>query len=174
MRLLLVMLMCSAAAQAGVYRWVDAGGEVHFSDHPVPQAQKIRVVGDSPASPAKPQTDSAGRGKAGDSGGRGSVYTDFELLEPESDHSYRSSEGRVPVSLLLRPGLQKGDRIRLTVDGVQLAERFTTTQLTLDKLSRGTHSLQVEVVDAEGHVVQAASPPVSFHVRRSPEQLPTP
>jgi hypothetical protein len=166
MRRLLVMLMCSTSAQAGVYKWVDADGQVHFSDHAVVQAQQIHITGDSPAMPTKGRLSNESRGTSSHGAGQESPYTDFEVLEPETDHSYQTDQGRVLISLLLRPGLQKGHAVQLRVDGTPMAQRFTTTQLALEKLSVGTHSLQAEVVDGEGHV-QVASQPVSFHVQRS-------
>src|SRR5687767_6430122 len=39
----LVLLGASALAQADVYRWVDARGEVHYSDRWVPGSELIKV-----------------------------------------------------------------------------------------------------------------------------------
>ena len=40
---LLLALVLATAAQAGdVYRWKDAKGEVHYSDQPVPGAERVR------------------------------------------------------------------------------------------------------------------------------------
>jgi hypothetical protein len=43
---IIVGLLAALAAQAAVvYRWVDADGVVHYSDQPVPGAQKIITAG---------------------------------------------------------------------------------------------------------------------------------
>ena len=48
-----VLVLACAAAQAELYRWVDAGGEVHYSDQPPPanikQFAKIKVAGGKPS-----------------------------------------------------------------------------------------------------------------------------
>src|SRR6202035_892894 len=39
----LMLLVCSLAAAATVYKWVDEHGVVHYSDQPHPNAQKMSV-----------------------------------------------------------------------------------------------------------------------------------
>ncbi|HKZ72748.1 MAG TPA: DUF4124 domain-containing protein [Steroidobacteraceae bacterium] len=39
----LLLVGTSVAAQADVYRWVDAGGEVHYSDRWVPGSELIKI-----------------------------------------------------------------------------------------------------------------------------------
>ena len=66
--LLLVLLVASTPAGAGVYKWTDAQGRVHYSDSPPPEAKaqqvKVRInsiqgpavvstVRDTPAAKAK-------------------------------------------------------------------------------------------------------------------------
>ncbi len=41
-----------AAAQADVYRWVDASGEEHYSDRPVEGAELVRTTSPRPPGPA--------------------------------------------------------------------------------------------------------------------------
>lgn len=43
-RLIPVLLLCLAAsAEAGVYKWTDANGKVHYSDQPPPAAEVQKV-----------------------------------------------------------------------------------------------------------------------------------
>lgn len=57
-------LVAGAAAHADVYRWVDARGEVHYSDRWVPGSERIKVDRGR-ASGERPAADAAPRG-AGD------------------------------------------------------------------------------------------------------------
>lgn len=54
--LLLLLLALPVLAQATVYRWVDAAGQVHYSQTPPPdvgaEPQSIRTVPASPSAPA--------------------------------------------------------------------------------------------------------------------------
>lgn len=47
MRWLAIVLVfgCAQAAFAGIYKWTDAAGEVHFSDSPHAGANKVRLRG---------------------------------------------------------------------------------------------------------------------------------
>jgi len=56
MRPLLVLtaalVLAPLAAQADVYRWVDTGGEVHYSDRPVEGAELVSTSSPRPPTPA--------------------------------------------------------------------------------------------------------------------------
>jgi hypothetical protein len=49
------MLVLATAAQAGVTRWVDAEGKVHYSDQPPPPTAKSQKSLDLKSSPAMPK-----------------------------------------------------------------------------------------------------------------------
>lgn len=49
------MLVLATAAQAGVTRWVDAEGKVHYTDQPPPTSAKSQKNLDLKSSPALPQ-----------------------------------------------------------------------------------------------------------------------
>lgn len=60
---LLMVLLAASAAQAGVYKWTDANGRVHYSSSPPPggQAEQVRIrsapassEADTPAPAAAP------------------------------------------------------------------------------------------------------------------------
>lgn len=40
----LLLVVAGAAPAAGVYRWVDATGQVHYSDKPIAQAQRVNAA----------------------------------------------------------------------------------------------------------------------------------
>jgi len=52
---IVLMLMLAATAQAGVTRWVDAEGKVHYSDQPPPPSAKSQKNLDLKSSPNLPQ-----------------------------------------------------------------------------------------------------------------------
>lgn len=60
------MLALATAAQAGVSRWVDAEGKVHYSDQPPPATAKSQKTLDLKAGPALPKSapDSKGAEKS--------------------------------------------------------------------------------------------------------------
>lgn len=55
-RLLLALMCCfAAAAQAGVYKWTDANGKVHYSDQPPPTVEASKVQISRPAGVTAPE-----------------------------------------------------------------------------------------------------------------------
>jgi hypothetical protein len=56
------MLMLATATQAGVTRWVDADGKVHYSDQPPPSTAKSQKTLDLKNNPALPQAAPDGKG----------------------------------------------------------------------------------------------------------------
>jgi hypothetical protein len=166
---LYALLLCSMGVQAGVYKWVDAEGRVHFSDRPVENAQEMlryekdvsHQAPNEKGSPAE-EKESAGNETTGS-------YTTFELVQPENNQTFRTDEGTVPVGMLLQPGLQKGHEIQIIIDGNPIQGHTTTTQLMLEQVSRGTHQLHALVVDAEGKN-QISSQKVTFHVRQGAKE----
>ena len=56
--------------------------------------------------------------------------------------------------------------IQIFVDGNKLKGDLTTTQFTLNDLNRGTHSLQVKIVDAQGNT-RSTAPSINFHLRKA-------
>lgn len=65
MRQLLVialMLAAATASHAGITRWVDADGKVHFSDQPAPATAKSQKTLDIKSSPAATKTSPDSKG----------------------------------------------------------------------------------------------------------------
>ena len=167
---LLVFLVCALPMQAnaGLYKWVDEAGNVNYSDRPVEQAEDLSIPGlVSPASTENAETDpvteDATTEQVEQSPGS---YRLFKILVPEENQTFRSDQGEVSISLLLEPTLDAGHQFQLTLDGNPIQGRFTSTQLLIRQVTRGTHGLQVSIVDSEGTTV-ASSNSVNFHMRRA-------
>jgi PPE-repeat protein len=154
-----LLILLAAGTSAEVYRWVDAEGQTHFSDRPVPGSERVdprsgtASVGPEPTVPEASLAPMLG------------PYSGFEIVSPEANQTLRLESGSLPVSLLLDPPLMVGHRLELLVDGVPISiEEPIGTQLTLNGLSFGTHMAVARVLDSIGVVARSA--PVSFHLRR--------
>ena len=82
------------------------------------------------------------------------------------------------VGWQIRPGLRPGDRVTLALDGRLLAGVSPTgTSFTITPVDRGTHTLMVSIVDADGRGLCQSSA-VTVHVRQpslySPTRRPVP
>lgn len=164
------LLLCLSAglSQAAVYRWVAPDGSTVFSDSrpaggrgPAVQEVHIRPPRTVPAliplrterrSPpaAVPQT--PGR------------YTDFAIRHPNDQGVLRANSGTVSVEITLRPALQRGHRIVLSMDGKVIAQG-PQTAFRLLNVDRGTHTLEATVEDESGRPA-GSTPPISFSLQR--------
>ncbi len=159
---MLLALLVSFTATAEVYKWVDEEGHVTYSDHPregseqvvLPRINSYRAVVPSGSAVSKPTVKGS---KAG--------YTRFDIIKPASEENLQNTGGKVTVALLLQPGLQADDRIRLTLNGQPQPKTLTTTQFILSGIPRGTNTLKADVVNAEGSE-RIASKTITFYVHQ--------
>ncbi|MCU7904782.1 MAG: DUF4124 domain-containing protein [Candidatus Thiodiazotropha sp. (ex Epidulcina cf. delphinae)] len=167
--ILLLLLLTALPLFAGdVYKWTSADGEVIYSERYHPDAERIKVTGKKKTS-AVSLTDqdeeaAAEAAAAGD-------YASFEIVQPADDETVRNADGSVPVGLSLSPTLASGHIIHLYVDGAKLDSDITRTQLILQQLSRGTHTLQAKIVDSQGEPLKDSNS-VTFHLRQAAVSTP--
>lgn len=176
--LVLSLLLVTATAQATIYRWVNAQGDVVFSDTPPPngKAQKLELnhpldTIQTPQQPLSPPP-----GLAPGNGNQRSAYRALTITSPANNQAIRANNGDITVSLNLMPALMPGDRIRLFMDGAQVYSG-TSTQIPLHNVDRGSHTLYAAVEGRAGGIA-IRSPGVTFSVLRhsvlfNPGQSPT-
>jgi hypothetical protein len=158
----LLLLGGTVALQAAeTWRWRDANGVVHFSDVPVPGAERVNVgPAPKPGSVATARSSPSSR----DSGSDIVPYQRCVLAAPANDF-VALNEPAVQVVLDLQPSLQGGHGIQMLLNGQLVTDwPSTSTQSTLNMQERGTFTLVARVVDEMGNGV-CTSPQVTFHVR---------
>ena len=150
---------------AVVYKWTDADGVVHFSDQPVPGAEKIITDGtgtrgilnqSAPAVPsAQPKAPTA------------LSTTQFSIDSPTPDQTFSGSESMM-ASATVDPPIQPNGPISISwsLNGSPLSDGDGSTRFSLPQdLGRGTYTLSATLTDrASGETKSAA--PVTFNVLR--------
>ena len=168
--LFLIVCISTVAQAASVYRWVDNDGQIHYSDRQTNGSESVELRESSVYTPLE-LPDISQDEEAADTDeeegleGEESGYESLRVVVPENDESVRSNEGQVRVSIELQPGLAEGHKIRLYLDGSKASGELPTTQVTLQNVERGTHSLAVAVVDATDREL-IRSPATTFHLKR--------
>jgi hypothetical protein len=164
------MLCASAIAGAAtVYRWVDAGGVVHYSDQPHPGAEKLEIGGIQTYST---RADRGAASSATEPASDGPPYEVCELFRPQHDEVFFSTQ-TVTARLRVQPALRAGDQVFLALNGRRLPESPAGTEVEIAPVFRGTHTLVLVVEDRSGNVV-CQSDPVIFHIRQPSVQAPQP
>lgn len=144
-----------------VYRWTNPAGEVEFSDDPRPGATEV-IVKEPMTVPAK----TGSLGKAAKKPQNVPKYTKLAIRAPAQDEViWLEPDASVSVAVTLEPGLHATHLVRLKLDGADYGKPLRATQFDLVNLDRGTHQVQVAIVDQTNKVV-TESTAVTFHVKR--------
>jgi hypothetical protein len=156
------------AAQAlVVYKWTDAQGVVHFSDQPVPGAERVvttsapehagilgQTASTSPAAPSvKPKTDKT------------LSAAKIAIASPAPEQTFTGGES-VPVSLSVDPDMKPSWTVAWTLNGAQVpGQAPASTSFTLTDLPRGVYTVEATVTDASTGESKSADA-VTFNVVR--------
>jgi hypothetical protein len=174
--LLIAFVLPATAAE--VWRWKDANGVVHYADQPVAGAERMILgAATGPASgPVAAQRAVMGQGPQA-SAATPVSYSSCIVVAPASDEVF-NMVNTVSATLQTTPSVQAGHRVQVMYDGRIHAEwPERALSYTLLNVYRGSHTLSVQVLDADGKVV-CAGPATTFHVRQasiySPARQPAP
>jgi len=162
-----------AASAAEVYRTVDEAGHPSFSDRPSLGSERIEIRPVPRVSPAGAATAPSGAAvspapaerKEGQTRKTAS-YSTIEIVSPGNDAAIRSNAGNVTIGVHLEPELAESDRVQVVLDGKPFGKPSRNTVNTLSNLDRGTHRLQVRILDGSGRVLGSGSP-IVFHLLRA-------
>lgn len=172
MRLIASFLLCCVALSAGaaeIWRWKDANGVTHYSDKPMPGAERMGLSIPAPGSPEAEQAAAAAPMEEYQPSeppaprAQPFAYKACVITSPAPDETFR---GVQPVDIRLRidPQLQAGHTVRVLYDGSPVADwPPESLQHSLPEVFRGSHTLSVRVFDENGRSV-CAGPTVTFHL----------
>ncbi|VVM85421.1 hypothetical protein PS858_04095 [Pseudomonas fluorescens] len=162
---LLAACLIALPASAEVFTYVDAQGNRVFTDQPGSgNAKRVPIAAGNrmSANPTGAPPVVAGKKAEAKPLFR---YDMLRVLVPEPDATIRSSAGELIVSITSEPGLQRGHRYRLLLDGQPTAEPGPSPVFALSNIDRGSHNLSVEILDELGRTVErTANQP--FHMLR--------
>ncbi|MDH5275922.1 MAG: DUF4124 domain-containing protein, partial [Gammaproteobacteria bacterium] len=147
----LFLLLALVLGSADVYRWVDADGQVHFSDRPVQGAERITLTASPPASPARnasPIISTEARDDEPPAAITG--YQSLTITRPTQEQVLWNIEGQLDVAAEVQPALQPGHALRFHLDGRMMLAEAGASQARFSEVFRGEHTLRVDAVDASG------------------------
>jgi hypothetical protein len=164
-------LLLGPQAMAEVYRWVDDKGVVHYGDR-APDAKtqpavlpELQVIpaGPKPAPPAAP---------AGADGAATPSAVPAEppklkisITTPTPEQVFHDTSREIPVRVELGFPLPEGAGLVYYLDGrAQNAKATREFSATLHEVDRGSHLIDVAIVDASGRQLMR-TPPLIVHVQ---------
>ncbi len=167
-----IAALCSSASHAAVYKSVDAEGNVVYTDQPAGDAKPLKLppLSTVPAPSFSPARENADEEKvAGEAGG----YQQITIVSPGPDATIRDNTGAVPVNVEVEPDLNSaaGHRFRYYLDGEAQGNPTESAHISFHNVDRGTHSVEVAVVNSAGQELVRSSA-VQFHLHRQSINFP--
>jgi hypothetical protein len=159
---LLCLILLSLPLQAEIYTYIDAEGNRVFTDRPgTGNAQRVTTTSAN-SMPAPPPSPSAAPAQTATPA---LAYQMLRILLPVPDATIRDSAGKLIVTATSEPALHPGHGYRLLLDGRIVGEAGRSPVFALENVDRGTHQLAVEIVDAQGRIVER-TPGQPLHMLR--------
>ena len=149
---LLLVLMAPAVAQ--IYKYTDDKGNTVYTNQP-PEGVNADTVDLPPANTVNIRTPEPPPPLANEQSGgdQQQPYRSLSIGGIPDEQALRANNGTFVVTAQLDPPLRQGHRIRFLLDGDPQGEPGRGTALQLTNVDRGTHMLQVELLDGN-QVVQ--------------------
>ncbi|HEX7037611.1 MAG TPA: DUF4124 domain-containing protein [Pseudomonadales bacterium] len=171
----LVLAAGALAAESRIYRTVDENGNVVFTDVPPADGRAGRTVELGPGNTFTPPPTAASEGRSLESWlgresdedeteGAAIRYRSLRVAGPPHDQALRDNAGNVTVTAEVDPELAPSHVIQLYLDGA-LQQTGHTTRFELTNVDRGTHQVELRIVDASGNTLATSEPSV-FHLQR--------
>jgi hypothetical protein len=159
------LLAATVAPAQEAYRWVDEDGVVHYSDRPRDGAEQIELPTPNVTATRQrttPATTSRDEAPAEES--PVVRYDSIEVVSPAAEETLWNIEGVLSVSVALSPALQPGHQMRAYHNGQMTPVSGTSFQI--QEVWRGSHNIQVEVVDETGKLM-IRSKSTRFYVQQN-------
>lgn len=93
-----------------------------------------------------------------------------QIIQPANETTLTAGERDLQIRVELTPNLQNGHSLAYYLDN-ELVQQTPSTQLVIEEIFRGRHSLSVNVVDQRGRTLGRSQPVVVF-VHRPSRLLP--
>ena len=159
--IVLGLLTAVAAQSAVIYKWTDANGVVHYSDQPVPGAERIVTAGKSSLNTySTPGT--APNGQPAKPGTTATAAAAITILSPQPEQNFFNDEP-INVSLSLT-ALTPDQSVTWHLNGKELTDQTPSAiQFVLPNPGRGTFSIAATISNQATGDVQT-TPSVTFYV----------
>lgn len=161
--------LLSAPSMAQIYSYTDAAGRTVYTDQPptTGNSQEVRVkpTNRMPAGQRfvklKPPPELAAQ-LAPDP----PLYKALELIQPADDATLRNTGRSLDINVSSTPALQDGHRYQALLDGVVYGPPSNNASWLLTEIDRGSHQLQVQLLDENGEVLLQTDT-VRFHMHQT-------
>lgn len=154
----LLGLLLSQPTLAEIYKTVDKDGNVIYTDKAPHGDKKTEKVTLKPSN-SVPAVETPGiklSPKDADTQGpdKPFKYKSVRIVSPGNDSAIEHGPGNFSVTAKISPQLRDSDQVQLYIDGKAHGQAGKSTSWALKNVFRGTHTLQVRVLNSEGKTVK--------------------
>ena len=163
----LYLLSSFVNAEMKIYHWVDEDGKIHYSDTAVPGTEQldikeINLVKSEPEDSAQNDAISAQLSLNVD---EDIISYQATITSPEDDKAIRSNEGTINIHVAIEPEKENTQTLQLYLDGKKLGSPQISPTIRAQNIDRGTHQVQIELIDENGKVLTKTQV-VTVHLQR--------
>ena len=164
---LCMLVMFAIPVAAKLYKCEDAEGNTIYTDEACADGKQLKLPPLQTYTPARVPPASAATDQNTKDKKKPKGYTSLIITKPENDSVVRDNTGKVTISYTLTSPLEtaRGHRFVIAVNGKKLKTKGTTSQIQLSDITRGTHTIQIHVIDNDDKIL-ISSKPTSFHMKR--------
>jgi len=149
-----------------IYRWVDKEGKIHFSDTAVPGTSEIKVKESNLLSTGTVQGITLNQSDADNKSNKDAPLSyQATITSPENDQALRSNNGNIDIHVSIEPAKKNKQTLQLYLDGKKLGSPQISPIIRAQNIDRGTHQVQVELLDKDGKEL-AKTQIVTVHLQR--------
>ena len=164
---MLISVSLANAAEQTVFKSKDASGNTVYSDQATSEAEEI-VIEAPQTFKAQPPSQLFQEKQAVEEVDTGPAYQSLKITSPEDDSAIRANAGNLTVTVTLEPDLQPNHSLQIMVDGEPRGSKKSPAPFALSNLDRGTHQLQVVIIEDEsGEVIQSSNTVITTILRVS-------
>ena len=147
-------MLLAGPACAQIYSYVDANGQTVFTDRPPAAAGNTEV--ELQPTNRMPAAQRLVRLKPPEEVTRQlapppPAYQQLQLLRPQADETLRNTGRTIEIEVASTPELLPGHGYQLWLDGKPYGKPVRNAVWQADEVDRGSHQLQVRIVDAQGN-----------------------
>ena len=162
--LLICLPLIVLSAENKIYKTRDADGNIIYTDQAPENATEVEV--EEPVNYIKsegiPKFQSKPDLKLKK---KPPGYKTLLITSPAPNDTIRTNAGTLQVLYEMSPNLQSNHSLQLLVDG-SVAQSTKSGAFTLNNLDRGTHQLQLQIIDSQSGKVLKSSASVSVTILR--------
>lgn len=154
---LIFIFSSTVTAESKIYHWIDKKGENHFSDTAAPETnpQEINIRNQNLLiNPHKNEIQNKETEiQLAPPSNLHSISYKADITSPSEGVTIHSNEGTINIQVSITPEKKIDDTLQLYLDGKKIGEPQLTSTMRALNIDRGTHQLQVFILDKAGNLL---------------------